>query len=89
MATRAVPEHVRWVVETLGVGPDDHLLEIGCGPGVAVALICERLVSGRIVAIDRSATAISRATRRNAEHIWGTGRAGDGQRLGGGAVMRT
>jgi SAM-dependent methyltransferase len=69
MATKAVPEHVRWVVETLGVGPDNHLLEIGCGPGVAVALICERLVSGRIVAIDRSATAISRATKRNAGHI--------------------
>ena len=69
MAAKAVPDHVRWVVETLGVGPDNHLLEIGCGPGVAVALICERLVSGRIVAIDRSATAISRATRRNAGHI--------------------
>jgi cyclopropane fatty-acyl-phospholipid synthase-like methyltransferase len=69
MATAAAPERLRWAVETLALGPDDRLLEIGCGPGVAVALICERLVGGRIVAIDRSATAISRATRRNAEHL--------------------
>jgi SAM-dependent methyltransferase len=69
MVTKAVPEHVRWAVERLSPGPDDQLLEIGCGPGVAVMLLCERLVSGRIVAIDRSATAISRATQRNAEHI--------------------
>jgi SAM-dependent methyltransferase len=65
----AVPERIRWAVERLDPGPDEQLLEIGCGPGVAVALICERLAGGRIVAIDRSATAISRATRRNAEHI--------------------
>jgi SAM-dependent methyltransferase len=69
MATRAVPERVRWAVQTLAPGPDDQLLEIGCGPGVAVSLICERLVGGRIVAIDRSATAIGRAARRNAEHV--------------------
>jgi SAM-dependent methyltransferase len=65
----AVPERVRWAVEQLDPGPDEQLLEIGCGPGVAVALTCERLTGGRIVAIDRSATAIGRATRRNAEHI--------------------
>jgi SAM-dependent methyltransferase len=69
MATRAVPEHILWAVEQLAPGPDDRLLEIGCGPGAAVALICEQLVGGRIVAIDRSATAISRANKRNAEHV--------------------
>jgi SAM-dependent methyltransferase len=53
-------------VEVLSPAPDDHVLEIGCGPGVAVAAICQRLTGGRIVAIDRSATAIARATRRNA-----------------------
>ena len=61
-----VPERIRWAVRTMAPGPDDHLLEIGCGPGVAVAHICQRLAGGRIVAIDRSATAIDRATRRNA-----------------------
>jgi SAM-dependent methyltransferase len=65
----SVPEHVRWAVEMLDPGPDDRLLEIGCGPGVSVALICERLAGGRIIAIDRSATAIGRAEKRNAAHV--------------------
>jgi SAM-dependent methyltransferase len=49
--------------------PDDRLLEIGCGPGVAVALVCEHLAGGRITAIDRSPTAIRRAATRNAGHV--------------------
>src|SRR6266511_4895265 len=69
MQTSAVPERILWAVETLRPGPDDHLLVIGCGPGAAIGPICERLVGGRIVAIDRSATAISRARKRNAEHV--------------------
>ena len=32
-----------------------------------MAAICQRLTGGRLVAIDRSATAIARATRRNAD----------------------
>jgi SAM-dependent methyltransferase len=66
MTGRAVPERISWAVRTLAPAPDDHLLEIGCGPGVAVAVVCEALTGGRILAIDRSPTAIARATRRNA-----------------------
>jgi SAM-dependent methyltransferase len=69
MTAMAVPERIRWAVRTMAPGPDDHLLEIGCGPGVAVSLVCDRLVGGRILAIDRSPTAIARAARRNAEHV--------------------
>ena len=69
MAGTAVPERIRWAVEVMGPAPGDHLLEIGCGPGVAVAAICRRLTAGRIVAIDRSATAIARATRRTADCV--------------------
>ena len=49
--------------------PGDRLLEIGCGSGVAVSLVCERLAGGRITAIDRSPTAIGRAAARNAGHV--------------------
>jgi SAM-dependent methyltransferase len=66
MTSRAVPERIRWAVGILGPAPRDHLLEIGCGPGVAVSLVCEALTGGQILAIDRSPTAIARATRRNA-----------------------
>ena len=64
-----VPDRVRWAVDLLDVQPRDRILEIGCGPGVAAALVSEGLDAGRIVAIDRSATAIERARSRNAEHL--------------------
>lgn len=63
------PERLVWAVDTLDVQPDDHVLEIGCGRGVAAALICQRLGPGRLLALDRSATAIAAATARNTEHI--------------------
>ncbi|MFY1669637.1 class I SAM-dependent methyltransferase [Plantactinospora sp. WMMB334] len=59
----------RWAVETMRVAPHDHLLEIGCGRGVAVSLVAGRLGTGRIVAIDRAATMARLAAERNASHI--------------------
>jgi cyclopropane fatty-acyl-phospholipid synthase-like methyltransferase len=53
----------------LAIEPEDRLLEIGCGGGASVSLICERLEGGTITAIDRSPLQVERATRRNAAHI--------------------
>jgi ubiquinone/menaquinone biosynthesis C-methylase UbiE len=64
-----VPERIAWAVERLDVKPTDRFLEIGCGRGVAVELICERLDGGRVLALDRSATAIEAATQRNARFV--------------------
>jgi SAM-dependent methyltransferase len=71
-------ERFVWAVDTLAPDPADHVLEVGCGHGVAVSLICERLTSGRITAIDRSKTMIEMAARRNREHV-----------AGGRAVLKT
>src|SRR3954449_2935925 len=68
MAGKASERFV-WAVDTLAVRPADRLLEVGCGHGVAVSLVCERLTTGTITAIDRSAKMISVATRRNREHV--------------------
>jgi cyclopropane fatty-acyl-phospholipid synthase-like methyltransferase len=58
-----------WAVEQLDVRPDDRVLELGCGHGVAVTLICERLDEGTVVALDRSPKMTAAATRRNAEYV--------------------
>jgi len=67
--TAAVPERVRWAVDLLDPGPTDRILEIGGGPGLSAALVCERLTSGRLLAVDRSAVAIDKTTRLNADHL--------------------
>lgn len=64
-----VPERLRWAVEVLEVQPDDQIMEIGCGHGVAAALVCEHLTDGRLTAIDRSAKMIKVATERNQDCI--------------------
>jgi SAM-dependent methyltransferase len=64
-----VPARIAWAVDLLDPAPGDRVLEIGCGPGVAVSPVCDRLDRGQITAIDRSAVAIERARRRNADHI--------------------
>src|SRR3712207_9159357 len=62
-------ERLRKVVEKLGVRPNDRILEIECGHGVAATLICERLEGGHLTAIDRSEKMIEAARRRNVSHI--------------------
>ena len=65
----SVPERVRWAVGVLDPGPAETLLEVGCGPGVAAGLVCDRLATGRLIAVDRSPLAVDRTTRRNAAHV--------------------
>jgi tRNA A58 N-methylase Trm61 len=63
------PARIRFAVDRLDIRPDSRLFEIGCGRGVAVALIAGRLKTGHITAIDRSATAVAAACQRNAGAI--------------------
>ncbi|AWK70252.1 methyltransferase type 12 [Rhodococcus oxybenzonivorans] len=65
MAVPKIPARIRCVVERLRVDPSDRILEVGCGPGVAVSLVADKLLEGRITAIDRSAAAIARAQQRS------------------------
>lgn len=67
-------ERLRKIVDELRIRPDDTVLEVGCGHGVAASLVCDRLTTGHLVAIDKSRKMIEAATRRNAEWV-ATGRA--------------
>ena len=62
----SVPERILWAIEQLDLGTSDDVLEVGCGGGHAVTLLCERLRRGRVTAIDRSALQVARARERNA-----------------------
>ena len=63
------PARIVWAVEQLAVAPSDRILEIGCGRGVAAALVREKVTRGKVVGVDRSQIAIEAAVKRNAEHV--------------------
>lgn len=67
--TQKAAERIQWAVTTLNVAPDEDILEIGCGHGVAVSLVATQLTTGTITAIDRSPKMIAAATQRNQMYI--------------------
>lgn len=58
----------RWVVSLLGVRPADRVLEIGFGPGLAVAELT-RAGAGHVYGADHSGVMLRQASRRNAAAI--------------------
>lgn len=55
----------RQAVRLLDVQPTDRVVELGCGPGVAVAALAVRAAQGLVVGVDHSAVMIGQARRRN------------------------
>jgi cyclopropane fatty-acyl-phospholipid synthase-like methyltransferase len=70
MATRpSNRERNRRTIELLEIQPDDRVLEIGYGPGLAIQWAAERAVRGKVVGIDHSDLMHRQAARRNARAI--------------------
>jgi cyclopropane fatty-acyl-phospholipid synthase-like methyltransferase len=68
MPTRVSPRIANYV-NALPLRPGLRVLEIGCGPGVAAREVSRRIGDGKVVAIDRSATAVRLATAGSASEI--------------------
>lgn len=58
-----------WAVSLLDVRPDDRVLEIGFGPGLAILEFGRIATDGYICGIDHSEVMLRQAARRNADAI--------------------
>lgn len=58
-----------WTVSLLDLQPEDVVLEIGFGPGVAVEAAAHRISSGKVVGLDHSPMMWREARRRNRQAI--------------------
>lgn len=54
-----------WTVDLLNIQPQDHVLEIGCGPGIGLEASLAQINGGRVVGLDHSQTMLSQALARN------------------------
>ena len=59
----------RFAVETLGVQPEDQVLEIGFGHGHAIRLVAESAHKGLVAGIDPSNAMVKHAAKQNRELI--------------------
>ena len=59
-------ERNEWTVDLLDVQTGDMVLEIGCGPGLALEGCLARSGNGQIVGLDHSQTMLNQARLRNA-----------------------
>ncbi len=55
------------LVDALPLRPDARVLEVGCGPGAAARAVADRLTTGQVLAVDRSAAAVEQAVRATAD----------------------
>jgi ubiquinone/menaquinone biosynthesis C-methylase UbiE len=59
----------KWAAGLLDVQPEDRVLEIGFGPGIAIEEMARRATRGAVVGLDHSDVMVRQATRRNAAAV--------------------
>lgn len=58
-----------WAVNLLGIESGDRVLELGCGPGVGLALALGRVGGGVVIGVDVSRVMAAQAARRNRDAV--------------------
>jgi len=58
-----------FIYDSLSISEDDHILEIGFGPGELIHAMARRVDSGRVEGVDFSDTMLAVAQRRNRRQI--------------------
>jgi ubiquinone/menaquinone biosynthesis C-methylase UbiE len=58
-----------WIVQLLEIQPTDHILEVGCGPGLAIQGLAACAHQGFVAGIDASPLMVQEARKHNASAI--------------------
>lgn len=58
-----------WTVDLLKLQPNDRVLELGFGPGIAIQYAAPMVTEGSITGIDHSETMLRQASKRNASSM--------------------
>src|SRR5579884_1694021 len=63
----------QWTLSLLDIRPDDHILEVGFGPGALIQHLAAKATAGYVAGVDMSPLMLKQASKRNVEAI-GEGR---------------
>ena len=66
---RSTRQRNAWTLSLLDIGQDDHILEVGFGPGALIQVLAARATKGVVAGVDLSPVMLQQASRRNAEAI--------------------
>ena len=58
-------ERIEWAIQQMHIQPDDHLLEIGFGPGLGIQHAAQQATRGLVAGVDVSEVMVKQATNRN------------------------
>lgn len=62
----------KWTIELMKIQPDDFVLDIGCGGGMAIKEITKIATNGFVAGVDYSETMVKQALKHNAAAVCAT-----------------